>query len=255
MSTLIRYIPTSYTLYSRISGINVLLSWIYLFPLYCFLVIFFYGTSLAFVAMPFIYLAVISIYEIGYFYNDMKVVDFEINPTRRVKDAWYFDNFKKLVLSRVLFTIISLIFVRYILGVRFLFDFILSLLVLAAAFSLHNALRGKANVLTFSFLSFMKYFCMIFVTENLVVVMMTYFSFSFLRTIENASTKGYISNSEFISKNLDSFRVFYYIPVFLISCSLAYFSILPVHALLIPAYFLLFRLLILFLPKSFLVRS
>lgn len=243
-NNLYKFLPVSYTVHSRISGTKELLSWIYLYPAYCMLLTYVYGSVDNLVIFPFVFFAIISLYEIGYLFNDAKSIKNELNPTKRINDSWIFHNFNKLILVRVIYILLfSFLIYCYDQGALF-FRFFVFLSFLGFSFYIHNKLRGGINVLTFCLLSSAKYAATLMLIDDLVVFYMTFAAFPLLRTIEYCSIKGYCRNIEFIASHLHEFRVLYYFSFFSISALLVFLNVLNTSYLLIPFYFMIFRLLV-----------
>lgn len=250
MNNLYKFLPVSYTVYSRISGKKELLSWIYLFPAYCMLLTFIFGPADDWVIFPFVFFAIISLYEIGYLFNDAKSIKNESNPTKRINDSWIFHNFNKLVVVRIIYILFFLFLIyHYDNGILF-YRFLGFLFFLGFAFYIHNKLRGKINVLTFCILSSAKYAATLMLIDDLVVFYMTFAAFPLLRTIEYCSIKGYCKNIGFIAGHLHEFRVVYYSLFFFISVLLLLLDVLNTSYLLIPFYFMIFRILVLMYSRG-----
>ncbi len=245
MYSLYRFLPTSYTLHSRIGSAKELISWIYLFPFYCFFAASFFGADFDYVVFILVYLSVISIYEIGYLYNDLRVSVSEDNPTLRVSDHWFHENFQYLVFSRLFFLIFSLFSIFIIYDFQYKLYYLIGLVFLGVSFCLHNYFRGAINVLTFNILSFFKYFCMLVLFGDFIVLLFTYICFPLIRTFEYASLKGYLHDGGYIAENLDVFRPIYYAIAFAAIGVFSLAGFFSVSYLLVPAYFLLYRFLIL----------
>lgn len=247
----LRYLPVSYTVHSRLKSLKELISWIYLFPFYGLVISYAFNEIFDWRTYLLALLCTISIYEIGYLFNDLKTSTREKNPTLRAGNLWYTENFLSLVVSRIVLCGVCMSLVHHIGGAADSAVFVLNLAVLAIAFYLHNTLRGRINTLTFSFLSLMKYAALLCLLRDPLVIIFTFFSFSFLRTIEYSAIKSHFGFLSVLKvESFDMFRVRYYLVVTLVLFAICFFSALNYFYMLIPLYFLIYRLLILMAGKK-----
>lgn len=254
MHSLLNFIPISYTIYSRLESKKHFLSWAYLFPFFGFFAYFFYGEFSSLLIYPLFFYAVISLYEIGYLYNDIYSVKKERSPTDRVFDQWFVVNFNRLVLSRVIFVILFLFLIWMLIPFDKFVVFFTFLMLLGFSFYLHNTIRGRLNVLTFCFLSFMKYSTLLVFLNDYTLIALTFLSFTFLRTIEYAAVKKHIPKLDFITKDFHSFRMVYYFILVVLSFFMAFNKIIDFEYVLIPLYFFIYRFFIFFCFSGFINR-
>lgn len=161
----------------------------------------------------------ISIYEIGYIYNDVITIEKEENPTLRLKIEELNiikKNIKtifllKIIISISLIIIINLIFIRkdnkpYLIGC------ILTLLV----YYIHNNVRNaRINYITFFLLSTLRFFTPISLflfKENIFRYLLdVILTNSLIRNFEIIGYKKYFIKNINIYKKRHGFRVIYYI--------------------------------------------
>lgn len=261
MSKIITFMPLSYLFYSRIDSIKEALSWIYLFPAFCFFVCFFYGSTVlslvAILKFVVIFLTVISVYEIGYLFNDLKSSSREKEPSIRVSDCWYQDNFGKLVFLRGIFSLLFFAIFYYVSEPVVLLQFFIAVLLLSLAFYLHNRIRGRFNVITFLILSFFKYYSVVFLVDDYYVFLLIFFSFPLLRSIEYGLIKGYISlrfAKDLFLNDRHFFRFLYLLFITLFSFVILSNNNISVYYIFIPLYFLVFRFFLFSLNKDFILK-
>lgn len=248
---LIQYLPISYTVESRLKSLKEIVSWIYLFPFYGLLVCYVFNENFQLATYALVLLCVVSVYEIGYLFNDLKSSAKEINPTLRVESLWYEENFWALVGARCVSCFVSILIIYVNGSTRDFTALVLSLFTLAFAFYLHNKLRGRINTFTFSFLSLVKYSALLCLVGDPFVVLFTFFSFSFLRTIEySAIKKHFWVFSTLRIEQFDVFRVKYYVVASLVLFGVCFLASLNYLYMLIPLYFFIYRVLILLAGKK-----
>lgn len=253
MFRIVALFPLSYVTYSRLSTFKEWASWFYLFPLFCLLSYIYYSVIPCaipefLISFAIIFLVVLALYEIGYLYNDLFAVKVENAPTLRVKNDWFVQNFYGLVGSRVVFIVFSIVGLyinsRQLCVSGYLLNFIVLLACLGFAFYLHNVVRGPGNVLTFCALSFLKYYTVLFLISDNLFFIMVFLSFTFIRTLEYGSVKGYIKGrlAAFIVSDIDFFRVVYYIFLFSAVGIFVLAGMIPLNYLFVVIYFLVYRL-------------
>lgn len=250
MTTLLNFIPVSYTIHSRIKSKSHFLSWIYLFPLFGVFAHLIYGEANNLYIYFILFFAVISVYEVGYLYNDIYTVKSEEKPTERVKNKWFLENFKLLVFSRICFIFISLLIIWLFVSRDEFKYFFIFIVLLGFSFCIHNLVRSKWNVLTFLFLVFMKYTCLLVFLHDYTLVFMTFISITLLRTIEYSAVKNYIPSFHFILKDLDKARVGYYLYIISFSFVLVFFDLIYVEYIFVPLYFFIYRVFVLLVVNN-----
>lgn len=247
------FFPLSYVTYSRLKSFKEWVSWVYLFPLFCFLSYAYY-IDVACTLTPWLrqflllFFAVLSTYEIGYLYNDLWAVKVENSPTLRVQDPWFVTNFYNLVGARIAFIVVMLVVAYFYSGqlciAISLFEFVFLLNCLGIAFYFHNVVRGPANIFTFCLLSFLKYFAVLFVISDKLFFVVVFLSFTLIRTLEYGSVKRYITGrfAEFVVSDIDLFRVVYYGIIFFTISVFSLFDLVPWDYLFVVCYFLFYRI-------------
>lgn len=226
-------IPGYYLFHSRLKRKTEIISLVYVYPLFLFLLIYFWGDfDLAKFGLVFIvyFLTWLSFYEIGYLENDVFTIKKEKQPTLRISEnaiSTVEENYKKILSIRILIGLCSA-------SILFLFNYLdwfslnilglfFSILITRLSFWLHNKLRSRWNIITYFFLSCGKY---------LSIPILFYYhlpNFTFLiaiilllfpipRTLEHAAKIKYdlVKFGKLIG-NLDKFRIIYYLLIVIIS--------------------------------------
>lgn len=255
MQNYLLFVPSSYLIYSRLKNFNEFLSWFYLFPLFCYLSLIIFSNYLCssldlLILFSLIFISVLCVYEIGYIFNDLKSIESESNPTLRVDDTWIFQNYKLLILSRIIsLPVLALFIIAWNNSVCFLnvfpwFPYFL--IILGMAFSIHNRFRGPSNIVTFCLLSFLKYYSVIFLILDKIYFIVFFLSFTLIRTLEYSAGKKYIKGkiSILINENIDKFRASYYTLLLIFLTFFAIFGIFNWKYILIPLYFWSYRMLV-----------
>lgn len=245
-------LPLTYLTISRLKTVREWVSWAYLFPLYCF---FAYAVSMsAFPDVNFlifffcVFMPVISLYEIGYVYNDTKSSKKELNPTVRVSENEIRSSYNLIIFSRLFYVIffsLILLFFRTKFDVSYSFvEYLILMALLGVAFCMHNFVRGSYNLLTFLILSFFKYLCVLFAVDSFGIIVITFFSFTFLRAIEYGSIKRYLNSnvSSYVNESRDRFRVVYYLILAIFTYFTVAFGFAKVSTLYCVLYFFIYRL-------------
>src|SRR5690606_31344654 len=226
-------IPGFYLFHSRLKRKTEIISLVYVYPLFLFLLIYFWGNfdlvkfSLVFIIYFLIWL---SFYEIGYLENDVFTIKKEKKPTLRISQdeiSTVEKNYKKILLFRILigFSLaVTLYIFKYFDWINLnLLGLFSCILITRIAFWTHNKLRNRWNILTYFSLSCGKYLSapilFYYHLDNFIPLIMTVlFLFPIPRTLEHAAKIKY--NLKILPKivgNLDRFRIFYY---FIISLSM-----------------------------------
>ena len=265
MHRMVYFFPLAYLTYSRLKSIKEWVSWFYLFPFFCLFSYRYYFTpacapSFSLISFVIVFLAVMALYEIGYIYNDLRVVKVEVAPTLRVKNEWFVRNLYLLVGYRLIFVFVSValfyIYSEQLCVSGSVLNFTVSLVCLGGAFYLHNVVRGPANILTFCVLSFLKYYAVLFLIKDTLFFIVIFASFTLIRTLEYASLKDYIKGrfAAFVVSDIDLFRAVYYSLIFSVFSVLAYFGVIRWNYLPVVVYFFVYRLAIYFLVSKRVVR-
>ena len=233
------YIPIVYTLKSRMISNAEKVSWFLIYPLF----LMFFGAFNDLPFLPFLvsFLSLVSVYEIGYLYNDFVTVKKEVEPTIRVPgERFEFENhLRKHVLIRLFISVVLALFFQLVTGS---FILILLLLVLLVTFYCHNRIRSRWNVLTYFLLSSEKYLFPLFPFLSLEESIVILLSFPICRTIEHSTKRkyGFICMRKLVG-DVDLFRVFYYSLVMLVLFVSAVANLIEWQLLIAIGYFLLYR--------------
>lgn len=164
--------------------------------------------------------AMMSIYEVGYLENDIITTKNEKNPTKRLDEYshnFLENNYYKIVSLKYFITLLIFILLLVLKASAniqlYIFQFILSLLILRGIYLIHNKIRNKYNILTFLGLVIFKHYSIILLfipfDQSLFVLMVLLILFCGQRLIEYASKKRFGLNIHI--GNLDVFRVYYYL--------------------------------------------
>jgi hypothetical protein len=261
MFELLKYsLPFNYLLNSRIKSLLERVSWVIIYFLPSVIVGLYYIHDHHLIYLLLYILAYITfnaVYEIGYMQNDVVTVRTESTPTYRLSLKARESLYK--ILWRVYFframIALFLLFCMYEISIKFDVEIFISqfsfmLLLVLFIFSLHNNIRSRGNIVTFSLLSLLKFsivLSLFFSFEFYIELLMcSVFVFPLLRSIEH-STKlkyGMTSLSRIVGSH-NIFRLKYYILIFLLT--LGIFILSPIESVekelyvVIIFYFLLFR--------------
>ncbi len=186
-------------------------------------------------------------YECGYIFNEVICVRFEDNPTLRIPEPFFskiLQHLENLITLRLVFGFLGS---AYLLSIypqnRHLY--IGCILLLMIIYSIHNFYRGFINILTMPLEVLLKYLIpiSIFVNEIYLIqsLIIVFLVIVLLRTIEYVSKKRYISCIR-LAKNVDVFRVKYYVVINFIFFILIYNGILTKYSCGLPLFFLLYRI-------------
>lgn len=249
LSWLRYYIPLRWTFSTRYRNIINIISFFLIdaFPsLYIVLVV--GESSLETVCYWFVsFVVVFCFYECGYIFNEVVSVRYEENPTIRIPRPFFSDILKHLENLVTLRIVIGTIGSWFLL-IRYPYNwelYILEVLLLLSVYTIHNFFRGRINAITMPLEVTLKYMIPItvFVPENkLSIALFTIFvSVVFVRFIEYVSKKRYISGLNVI-KNVDKYRVKYYIASVIFMLALSYAKDIPLVLCGLPALFLLYRI-------------
>ncbi|KJE26176.1 putative membrane protein [Geobacillus kaustophilus] len=262
------YIPLYYMFYSRFKTKLNKISWFILifFPTLSMTIYFSEVKSLyTYVSFLLATLAFFCVYEIGYIVNDTITIKKEKKPNMRItmSEVEYLrGNFWKIILSKVLISVISLIFLFLIsrtFNVKiYTFQFFISLIGVSYFFYLHNTIRSRYNIFTFALLNIIKYYAFILLvvpfSKSLIPLLISIIFFPLVRTIEHSTKEKYnlIGMQRFV-KNNDSFRVKYYALLFTVTLIILFINKymtgrvnnLVWFCLITLGYFLTFRILVL----------
>lgn len=245
-------IPLYYTIHSRSKGIHFLSYFlmVVLPPLFILLSNAQRFNFINCVIYCFAFLGMLSIYEIGYIWNDAVCIKKDPSPTKRINDEeidfinkniWCISFFKVAVST-------FFVFILFLLdnNLNILF-FSVSLFLLLLTYVFHNYFRSWVNYFTVFILTTLNYSCsLILFAQNKEIL------FYFLTTIILFSipkTFFYIVRKVRKTKvSKEGFKfAFYYFICFLISLFLFFKNIISIYLVVLPAYLFLYRFSINFL--------
>lgn len=249
LSWLRYYIPLLWTFSTRYRNIINIISFFLIdaFPsLYIVLVL--GGSSLETVGYWIVsFVVVFCFYECGYIFNEVVSVRYEENPTIRIPYHFFSDILKHLENLVTLRIVIGTIGSWFLL-IRYPHNwelYILEVLLLLSVYTIHNFFRGRINAITMPLEVTLKYMIPITVfvpDDKLSIALFTIFvSVVFVRLIEYVSKKRYISGLNVI-KNVDKYRVKYYMASVIFMLALSYAKAIPLVLCGLPAIFLLYRI-------------
>lgn len=194
------------------------------------------------------FLTMFCFYECGYIFNEVISVRYEKNPTIRIPESYF---------SQIPRHLENLITIRIILGVLgswFLISifpdnsglYIVCVLLLLLTYSLHNFFRGQVNAITMPLEVTLKYMIpiVVFVPSDKLAVALSVILLTIVmvRFIEYISKKGFIPAIR-VTRDVDIFRIRYYLFVCVISVVLVAFDIWSPILCGLPFFFLSYRLL------------
>lgn len=245
------YIPLRWTFSTRYINVINVINVISFFLIDAFpslyIVLALAGSSIETICYWFIaFFVVFCFYECGYIFNEVVSVRYEKNPTIRIPQP-FFDNILKHLEN-----LVTLRLVLGTLGSWFLLTkypanwqiYIVEILLLLSVYTMHNFFRGYINAVTMPLEVTLKYMIPITVfvpNDRLGIALFTIFiSIVLTRLIEYVSKKKYIRGLNVI-KNVDRYRVIYYIASMVLMLLLSYTKIIPWILCGLPAFFLLYR--------------
>jgi len=235
------FIPLYYTFQSRIITKSERVSWVLIFPLFLLLISLSFNLNVYIFILSF--LCVMSIYEVGYLYNDIITVKKEIAPTIRIKNEM--DGFKKSfylhIIFRVIISVSISIWIFYLTNSGYLFY---AILCVSLFYIVHNTIRSRINIISYFCLVSARYIFPVFLIVDSSLLIFLLLIFPICRTIEHACKKKY--NLNFLMQlvsNIDRFRVKYYFFLLIIYMSLFLAFDIKLAYVLFALYFLIIRLL------------
>lgn len=216
-------IPYYYTLKTRckdkISKITYILSNIIPIILYNITILKEEKLIYIFLNSIFVLCSYISIYEIGYIYNDVITIEKEENPTLRLKSKdlnIIKENLENIFLSKVFISIFLMIIIKLIAQKINIFLYFILCISTLLVYYVHNNVRNtKINYLTFFLLSTLRFFTPI----SLFLFKESIFIYLFDIVVINSLIRNFeiIGYKKYYVKNLNiylrrhGFRVIYYI--------------------------------------------
>ncbi len=242
------YIPLSYTFHSRIKTKSERISWFLIFPLYLFLVSIFFNFNLFIFFASFF--SVMSIYEVGYLFNDLVTTKKESNPTIRSskKTEVYEENFYLHIIFRLIFSLIISYFIYIFTDSLYSF---LSIILISLFYYIHNTIRSKINIISYFLLVSCRYIFPIYLSLDFSLFIFILLSFPLCRTLEHCCKRKYnMCRIKKLVGNIDLFRLKYYVLLSLIYI-ITYFSIeSSFFYIILSIYFLFVRIASLILRKK-----
>lgn len=206
-------LPVSYTFSSRIMTSHERVSWCLIYPIFLLFTFLVYGdvNLVNIVCFVLTVVATVALYETGYLYNDFITVKNEKKPTIRENRHFKKSNLKKYFVSRVSVVALVIYLIPLFLEDSYIV-LLVSSLVLATAFYLHNTVRSVLNVITYFLVSSSKYVVPLILFVDLDVLIAVILAFPLIRTLEHSTKIKY--NLIWVQKrieNFDVFRVYYYV--------------------------------------------
>lgn len=136
------------------------------------------------------FIAMFSVYEIGYLYNDFETTRFEEMPSywMPMEEHNRFERaFEKMIAARVVYATICILILKQFWNID-ISMFLLALVMLNFFYAMHNSLRSRWNILTDALLQIFKYCSILLLHGNNLVTWkyctMMIFAVPVIRTIE-----------------------------------------------------------------------
>lgn len=198
------------------------------------------------------YFAFISVYEIGYIFNDFVSVRFEKNPRKRLA-SWNPSN--GLIICWVIIRIVVFLGLSYYLQVLNQERWIYFYLVLATVYTLHNSLAKKEyKIFSFISLGFLRFYAPIFIflpKEFLLLsIPAVFLNYILFRAITYMDSKDLI---KIPGRNSLTFKTNYYLIFLPLSLLISILS-LNWLSLWLNLYFLTFWVVLLIISKMRLIK-
>jgi hypothetical protein len=211
MNQLLFLFPFGYFLKTRLNTLSAWLFHGYAEYLLGFLLLLYSGLSPIEAFKNFVpgYLAFISIYEIGYIFNDFVSVRFEKNPRKRLS-SW--NPSSALIMLWVLIRVAFFLAISYYLGVSDNRQWLLFYLSLVIVFALHNSLNKKGyKIFTFVSLAFIRFYAPVFLFLSTGMLLQTlagvFIHYILFRTITYIDSKDLLRIPD---RNSLSFKTAFY---------------------------------------------
>ena len=243
------YIPLRWTFTTRYKNIINIISFFIIdaFPSFYVVAMFSAGEWEKLLYWCLAFFTLFCFYECGYIFNEGVCVRFEKNPTIRIPEPFFTEilhHFENLITIRLVTGAVG----SWILLNKFPENtnlYIALVLLLLMIYSIHNYYRGIINIITMPLEVILKYMIPISVFvkaeeiwQAVIIVMLV---IVLVRTIEYASKKRYVSWIR-VTKNVDVFRIKYYVVINIVLGILAYKEIVPVTGCGLSMIFLLYRI-------------
>lgn len=212
-------VPLYYTYYSRLKSKENKIAYIFSYVIPIIIIIFQSKMNNSFeesiVLGIFSILSYMSIYEIGYLFNDIKTVKFEKNPTMRIEKEERNFLEAKLIKISVIKCIISFFIFELITVSDRKIDYFIVLSLTLCLYYFHNNIRVKyINFITFMLLSLCRFTFPIYIINknqlNLENIIEIFFILVLIRNIELVGKKYNFLKLNFYYKK-EELRVIYYL--------------------------------------------
>lgn len=186
-------------------------------------------------------------YECGYIFNETISVRYEAKPTIRIPEPYF---------SKILKHVENLVTIRLALGTlgswilvsKFPENrelYVLLVLMLLIAYSVHNFYRNKINIMTMALEVSLKYMipiCLFVPVQDMSAAFAIIFlTIVLMRLIEYISKKGFYARIRVIG-DVDTFRIKYYGALCIFMAAACYLEFFPAILCGLPLIFLLYRL-------------
>lgn len=243
------YLPLKWTFTTRYTSFMNIISFFIIdaFPSFCFVFIFNDFSIKMLFSYALAFLVTFCIYECGYIFNEIICTRYEKHPTIRIDEAYWNQ------IPRHLENLLTLRFVIAFFGSWWLVQtyptyymlYLLCIVGLIVIYSIHNYYRGFINIFTMAADVSFKYLIpmALFLTEQelLVAYITIFFSIIFVRSLEYISKKHFIRGFNAI-RDVDTFRLKYYIVLNLTFIILSSFELIPWYICILSLFFLLYRI-------------
>ncbi|MBP3819284.1 MAG: hypothetical protein J6H31_13395 [Butyrivibrio sp.] len=208
------------------------------------------------------YTGMMSLYECGYIFNDVITVQYESNPTKRIKD--------KKEISRILNHLENILTVRliyFLLASYCLYLYrpenVILYIVLSTgmliAYSLHNFIRNGWNGFTFMALVHFKYLIPIGIFLSIGELCHYYIWILMIAIVEQSAIhwteKRYFSLQLIPPDKIDQFRVVYFTLVIFIFAIGVKLNLLDFKYMTLPIFYFFYRVIGVFLIKKSFIKN
>lgn len=260
MSSFIRYLrwvlPFCYLFKTRLRRRQDLISWVLIHPLPVLFIAFAAHSPeqpLSILFVPIIGLVAFqSLYEIGYIDNDVFTIKHELNPTLRLLqlDAAFLEsNFGIVAAGRVAIFVSCLVLIAQITSEQSrvaLYPFGLVCAMTMVAFAIHNRVRNRWNIFTYTILSAGRYVSVPLLAWGLDapgILIVAFLMMPFPRTLEHASKPKYrLGMLQQITVPFERFRPLYYFITLCVYVSVVGFRGEALLGVIVLSLFFIYRL-------------
>ena len=211
-------VPGGYFFASRAKNIEKKIAFLIVYILPILYLCAYFGRTNNYFAINFLlaYFCVMSLYEIGYIFNDVITTKHEEYPNIRLSVSQHqkiTDNYKKLCWRKLIIACICLALV-YFFEAPYFFQFFFALIIMMIFFFIHNKIRSRLNIITYFFLCNFKYitFLSLFISMKDIVMPISIVNFCFviIRTFEHSQKLKYnLRIDEWIKIDIGLQRVIY----------------------------------------------